>query len=99
MTGLPGLDRVFAVAFPDMTSAADHRRRLGLGLALGAVIAAAGVGAIVTADEGQADTIAITAEAGDASGEATEESTDEAPAPVADAAAAPVGLALPDPRG
>jgi peptidoglycan hydrolase-like protein with peptidoglycan-binding domain len=74
-----------------MTSAADHRRRLGLGLALGAVIAAAGVGAIVTADEGQGDTIAITADGG--------ESADEVPAPVADSASAPVGLALPDLEG
>jgi peptidoglycan hydrolase-like protein with peptidoglycan-binding domain len=74
-----------------MTSAADHRRRLGLGLALGAVVAAAGVGAIVTADEGQGDTIAITADGG--------ESADEVPAPVADSASAPVGLALPDLEG
>jgi lipoprotein-anchoring transpeptidase ErfK/SrfK len=78
-----------------MTSAADHRRRLGLGLALGAVIAAAGVGAIVTADEGQGDTIAITADAGDESGA----SADDASAPVADAAAAPAGLVLPDLEG
>jgi peptidoglycan hydrolase-like protein with peptidoglycan-binding domain len=97
MTGLPGLDRVFAVALPDMTSAADHRRRLGLGLALGAVVAAAGVGAIVTADEGQADTIAMTSEAAEATNESTAESTDDASAP--DAAAAPVGLALPDLEG
>ena len=90
---MPGVDKVAAVALPNMTSATDHRRRLGLGLALGAVIAAAGVGAIVTADEGQADTIAITAEAGDQS---TDESTDDASAP---AAAAPVGLALPDLEG
>jgi peptidoglycan hydrolase-like protein with peptidoglycan-binding domain len=85
-----------------MTSAADHRRRLGLGLALGAVIAAAGVGAIVTADEGQGDTIAITADAGDESADSTDESAesaDEVSAPVADAAAAPVGLALPDLEG
>ena len=84
MTGLAEVQEATAVALPDMTSAVDHRRRLGLGLALAAVVAAAGVGAIVTADAGQLETIAITAEAGDDS---------------ADAAAAPVGLVLPDLEG
>ena len=70
-----------------MTSAAEHRRRLGLGIALGAVIAAAGVGAIVTADSGDADTIVIATE------------TEAAAAPVAEATAEPVGLALPDLEG
>jgi peptidoglycan hydrolase-like protein with peptidoglycan-binding domain len=81
-----------------MTSAADHRRRLGLGLALGAVIAAAGVGAIVTADEGQTATIAISAEPGDAPAESTG-SADEVAAPAADPVVEPVGLALPDLEG
>ena len=51
---------------------------------------------LVTADEGQADTIAITADAGEVAAEsadATDGTTDEAPAPVGDAAAAPVGAA------
>jgi peptidoglycan hydrolase-like protein with peptidoglycan-binding domain len=95
MTLLPGVDGTAAIALFHMSSAADHRRRLGLGLAFGAVIAAAGVGAIVTADEGQSETIAITADDGDEAGDATEEVS----APVAGAAAAPVGLALPDLEG
>ena len=82
-----GPDASTAVAFPDMTHAADHRRRLGVGLALGAVIAAAAVGAIVTADDGQADTIVMAA-------------SSDAVIPSADnAAATPAGLALPDLEG
>ena len=70
-----------------MTSSADHRRRLGVGLALGAVIAAAAVGAVVTADEGQPDTIVLAA-------------SSDAVIPSADnAAATPAGLALPDLEG
>ena len=65
-----------------MTSPADHRRRFGLGIALAAVVAAAGVGAIVTADEGDSITIG-----------------DESAAASAEAAAAPVGLVLPDLEG
>ncbi len=68
-----------------MTSATDHRRRLGLGLALGAVIATAAVGAIVTADEGRSDTIAL------AAGNAAPASQD--------VEATPAGLALPDLEG
>jgi peptidoglycan hydrolase-like protein with peptidoglycan-binding domain len=73
-----------AIPSRDMTSAADHRRRLGLGLALGAVIAAAAAGAIVTADGAGSDTITI---------------TDAADAEASVAAAEPVGLALPDLEG
>ncbi len=71
-----------------MTSAAEHRRRLGLGLALGAVIAAAAAGAIVTADSGQTTAITI-----------ADDTDTAAAAPVAEAAAQPVGLALPDLEG
>ncbi len=67
-----------------MTAAPDHRRRLGVALALGAVVAAAGVGAVVTADNASGDdaanSIAIAADD-------------------ADASATPVGLALPDLEG
>ena len=70
-----------------MTSSADHRRRLGVGLALGAVIAAAAVGAVVTADEGQPDTIVLAA------------SSDEVIPSADNAAATPAGLALPDLEG
>ena len=70
-----------------MTSSADHRRRLGVGLALGAVIAAAAVGAVVTANEGQTDTIVLAA------------SSDAATPSADNAAATPAGLALPDLEG
>ena len=70
-----------------MTPVADHRRRLGVGLALGAVIAAAAVGAIVTADEGQPDTIVLAA------------SSDAAVPSPENVEATPVGLALPDLEG
>jgi peptidoglycan hydrolase-like protein with peptidoglycan-binding domain len=68
-----------------MTPPADHRRRLGVGLALGAVIAAAAAGAIVTADEGRPDTIVFAA------------STDTSIASAS--GATPAGLALPDLEG
>ncbi len=45
-----------------MTAAPDHRRRLAVGLALGAVIAAAAVGAVVTADGPAPVSIAISAD-------------------------------------
>jgi peptidoglycan hydrolase-like protein with peptidoglycan-binding domain len=72
-----------------MTAAPDHQRRLVVGLALGAVLAAATVGAVVTADGPAADSIAISA-GNDlvADGAAT-----------GDAAITPVGLALPDLEG
>ncbi len=69
-----------------MTPAADHRRRVGVGLALGAVIAAAAIGAIVTADNGQPDTLVLAA-------------SSESTVPPADAAATPAGLVLPDLEG
>jgi peptidoglycan hydrolase-like protein with peptidoglycan-binding domain len=71
-----------------MTSAADHRRRLSVALALGAVVAAAAVGAVVTADDSAADSIVISADGADDSVAASD-----------DAAAAPVGLVLPDLEG
>jgi peptidoglycan hydrolase-like protein with peptidoglycan-binding domain len=71
-----------------MTPAADHRRRLSVALALGAVVAAAAVGAVVTADDSAADSIVISADGADDSVAASD-----------DAAAAPVGLVLPDLEG
>jgi hypothetical protein len=71
-----------------MTPAADHRRRLGVAFALVAVVGAATVGAVVTADDSAADTIAISA--GGADGSA---------AGAGDAVAAPVGFVLPDLEG
>jgi len=78
-----------SVALDDMTAAPDHRRRLAVGLALGAVLAAAAVGAVVTADGPAPDSIAISA--------GNEPVADGAAA--ADAAITPVGLALPDLEG
>ena len=71
-----------------MTSAPDHRRRLAIGLALGAVVAAAGVGAIVTADDGGADTIAVSADG-----------TNDEGLSAGETPATPAGLALPDLEG
>ncbi len=65
----------------------DNRRPLAVGLALGAVLVAAAAGAVVTADNSPADEMAVAA--GPADGAATG----------ADAAIAPVGLALPDLEG
>ena len=70
-----------------MSTPHDHRRPLAVGLALGAVLVAAALGAVVTADEGPSDSIAISASAAD------QEIADGA------AAATPVGLALPDLEG
>lgn len=50
-----------SVASPDMTASPDRPRRLGLGLALGAVLAAAAVGAVLTADDSTAESVAIAA--------------------------------------
>ncbi len=83
------LDPKRSLTLPDMTSAPDHRRRLAVGLALGAVLAAATVGAVVTADGPAPESIAISA--------ANDQVTDGATA--ADAAITPVGLALPDLEG
>ncbi len=71
-----------------MTAAADHRRRLGVAVALGAVLTAAGVGAVFTADESAADSIALSAD-GPAEPAAASD----------DAAVAPAGLVLPDLEG
>ncbi len=70
-----------------MTSAPDRRRRLGVGLALGTVLAAAAVGAVTTADDAPVDSIAMSADgaSGPANGDGAEIS--------------PVGLALPDLEG
>ncbi|HSP29776.1 MAG TPA: L,D-transpeptidase family protein [Ilumatobacteraceae bacterium] len=70
-----------------MTAAADPRRRLAIALALGAVLSAAAVGAVVTADDTAADSIEMSAEA------------DDAAAASEDAAITPVGLVLPDLEG
>ena len=70
-----------------MTAAAEPRRRLGIALALGGVLTAAAVGAVVTADDTVADSIAVTATGGD----------DVAPG--AGDAATPAGLVLPDLEG
>ncbi len=71
-----------------MTAGSDRRRRLALGLALGGVLAAATVGAAVTADNSGPESIAISAATAD----------DAAPTG-ADTPIAPVGLALPDLEG
>jgi peptidoglycan hydrolase-like protein with peptidoglycan-binding domain len=71
-----------------MTAAANDRRRLSLALALGAVLATAAVGAVVTADDSAASPPAIAADGADES------------AAGSDAAdATPVGLVLPDLEG
>jgi peptidoglycan hydrolase-like protein with peptidoglycan-binding domain len=78
------------LASPEMSAAPDHRRRLAVGLALGAVLAAATVGAVVTAEEPTPDSVALTAEP----------APDAAAEPAIDgAAAAPAGIALPDLEG
>ena len=71
-----------------MTAAPDHRRRLAVGLALGAVLATAAAGAVLTADDARPESIAFSA------GSDQPEVADGAAA--ADPAIAPVGLALPD---
>jgi peptidoglycan hydrolase-like protein with peptidoglycan-binding domain len=71
-----------------MTAAADHRRRLGLAFALGAVVATAAVGAVVTADHSEADSIVMAADGADDSAAASD-----------DAGVTPVGLVLPDLEG
>ncbi len=76
---------VRSIASPEMTAAAEPRRRLALGLTLGAVLAAAAVGAVVTADDPEPAALAMSAEAA-------------APEPAA-AAATPAGLVLPDLEG
>jgi peptidoglycan hydrolase-like protein with peptidoglycan-binding domain len=80
-----------------MTSSAEHRRRLTLGAALAAIIGAAAVGAVVTADAtaDEATSIAFTDDAVD-----SDAAVDVDAAPSADgAAASPVGVALPDLEG
>jgi peptidoglycan hydrolase-like protein with peptidoglycan-binding domain len=74
-----------------MTASSDHRRRVALGLALGVVLGAATVGAVVTAGDQQSDSIVISADDGAASTTAA--------TTVSDPAATPVGLALPDLEG
>lgn len=79
-----------------MTADPENRRRLAIGGALVAVLAAAAVGIVATADDGgSASAITITQGADDAAGVVAD--IDD---PVADgAAAAPVGIALPDLEG
>jgi peptidoglycan hydrolase-like protein with peptidoglycan-binding domain len=74
-----------------MTASSDHRRRVALGLALGVVLGAATVGAAVTAEDQQSDSIVISAGDGDARTAAATTASDPA--------ATPVGLALPDLEG
>jgi peptidoglycan hydrolase-like protein with peptidoglycan-binding domain len=71
-----------------MTPAADRRHRLGVALALGAVVTAAAVGAIVTAEDTASDSIAIAADGGA-----------DAAASSDDAVVTPAGLVLPDLEG
>jgi peptidoglycan hydrolase-like protein with peptidoglycan-binding domain len=71
-----------------MTAAADPRRRLAIALALAAVLTAAGVGAVVTAEDTSADSIAMAAE-----------SADDSVTDGGETAVTPVGLALPDLEG
>ena len=74
-----------------MTPAPDQRRRLAVGLALGVVLVAAAVGAIVTADNPAADSVTMSA---------TDVPTDSVALESVDgAAAAPIGIALPDLEG
>ena len=73
-----------------MTAAPEQRRRLAVGLALGAVLGAAAVGAVVTAEDPGPDTITISAS----------QAGDEIDSPAEGAAdVEPVGLALPDLEG
>lgn len=74
-----------------MTAVSDQRRRLSIGLALGAVLAAAAIGAIVTADEPARGSITLSAAEASPNGGST--------ATVDGAAATPAGLALPDLEG
>ena len=57
-------DRARSITSPDMTASPDRPRRLGVGLALGAVLAAAAVGAVLTADDSTAESIAVAADDG-----------------------------------
>jgi peptidoglycan hydrolase-like protein with peptidoglycan-binding domain len=70
-----------------MTASPEHRRRRAVALALGAVLLAAGVGAVITADDAAPTALATTAD------------DDTAVSDAADADVAPVGLALPDLEG
>ncbi len=74
-----------------MTASSDHRRRVALALALGVVLGAATVGAVVTAEDEQSDSIVISADNGAAPTSAATAATDPA--------ATPAGLALPDLEG
>jgi peptidoglycan hydrolase-like protein with peptidoglycan-binding domain len=79
-----------------MTAGSDHRRRVAVGLALGVVLGAATVGAVVTAEDEQSDSTVISAEDGPAPTTVT--AATAAPA-AADPAATPAGLVLPDLEG
>ena len=87
MTRLPSLRRGRRIAFRDMTSAADHRRRLGLGLALGAV----------TLRPGRAQSSLPTSVRATRS-RSPPTVDQEVPVPVAGAGAAPAGIGLPTSR-
>jgi hypothetical protein len=75
-----------------MTPAEEHRRRLSVALALGIVLAAAAVGAVVTADDSAADSASDAIIASDGSADDPSVTPD-------DALATPAGLALPDLEG
>jgi len=71
-----------------MSPAPDHRRPLAVGLTLGAVLVAAALGAVITADDTGSNSIVI------AAGSADQDDADGAAG-----SATPAGLALPDLEG